>query len=284
MKRPAKLRLFTPLRLILMMLTLALALHSSISAQSYSDSLSSDAHAHLDSICAHFQITPCCSTTIKSCIEQRPGCSLAPRIKNFAAWMLLRGSDDATAIDEMQLRTTSLTPAQTLLIDTTMLPWAGNPAAPVTLVVYVSASCGLCKRVVAALYDSVTTGSLKNRAKLMAKPFGTGVGDLALFAAAKENHFWDYFIAVSRVTNRIDRDTVIAIAKRTGISTTPFIKLLDDPKLHYALQASKAEGTRNTVTVTPTIFINNQRYRSFKDPQWVVDGVMGVYEQRYKKK
>lgn len=282
MKKPSKRQFSTTLRLLLMAFTLALALHYSISAQSYSDSLSPDIHAHLDSICAHFRITPCCSTTIKSCIEQRPGCSLAPQLKNFAAWMLLRGNDDATVIYAMHRRTISLTPAQTFLIDTTMLPWAGNPAAPVTLVVYVSASCNLCKQVVAALYDSVTTGSLKNRAKLMAKPFGTGVGNLALFAAAKENHFWDFFLAVSRITNRIDRDTVIALAKRTGIATTKFTKLLNDPKLRYALQASKAEGTRNTVTVTPTIFINNQRYHSYKDPQWVVDGAIAIYTQRHK--
>jgi protein-disulfide isomerase len=36
----------------------------------------------------------------------------------------------------------------------------------------------------------------------------------------------------------------------------------------------RKEGERVGVTVTPTFFIGGKRYRSYKDPQWVVDAAL----------
>jgi hypothetical protein len=43
-------------------------------------------------------------------------------------------------------------------------------------------------------------------------------------------------------------------------------------------EASALEGESNGVTVTPTAFINNKRYRSYKDPKWIVDAALYEYE------
>jgi protein-disulfide isomerase len=57
-----------------------------------------------------------------------------------------------------------------------------------------------------------------------------------------------------------------------------FKNLLADASIRQRLEAFRKEGEINEVTVTPTFFINGKRYRSFKDPQWVVDAALYEYE------
>jgi hypothetical protein len=62
---------------------------------------------------------------------------------------------------------------------------------------------------------------------------------------------------------------VFPVLKRIHVQYSTCIK---------AAQASAREGVKNGVTVTPTVFINSKRYRSYKDPRWIVDAALFEYE------
>jgi hypothetical protein len=57
-------------------------------------------------------------------------------------------------------------------------------------------------------------------------------------------------------------------------------KLARDQKTLAMAQASTAETGANGVTVAPTIFFNHVRYKSYKDPRWLVDAAEYLYEVR----
>ncbi|MFW5960226.1 MAG: DsbA family protein, partial [Chitinivibrionales bacterium] len=64
-----------------------------------------------------------------------------------------------------------------------------------------------------------------------------------------------------------------------GISKRYFETLIESSGVKDLLDSSSAEARRNRVKVTPTFFINGKRYRSYKDPEWVVDAALFEYKQ-----
>ena len=67
---------------------------------------------------------------------------------------------------------------------------AGDPQAPVRVVVYACARCPFCKVLVPGLYQEVTQGKLKGKVRLYFRPFplkdhpGSSEGGLAMLGAA----------------------------------------------------------------------------------------------------
>ena len=165
------------------------------------------------------------------------------------------------------------------VIDTTSLQLAGNPKSPVTIVAYISSTCNLCKHIVSLLYESVNTGTLKGKAKLMAKPFGTGIGDIAFFVANDDGKFWELLMKMKDVKTRYKENDIIQMLENIGIDSNRSIKLLKYKKFKELLTASRTEGVKNGVKVTPTFFINHKRYSSYKEPQWVIDAALYEYEK-----
>ena len=143
---------------------------------------------------------------------------------------------------------------------------------------YASGSCSLCKRIVRELHASVTAGPLKGKAFLCVKPFTMGIADCALLAAQNQNRFWDYFLALSQVKERLSQVQLLRIADSLGLKKKVFWHDMNDASVKELLTRSANEARKNGVTVTPTFFINNCRYRSYKDSQWVIDAAEYRFE------
>ena len=150
---------------------------------------------------------------------------------------------------------------------------------------YISANCPLCKRVVSALYDSITTDTLlSGKFALVAKPIGTSIGNVALLAAGKEGRFWDYFRTLANDHSVLKEEAdILRVAQKAGITSATFQKNLSSSTLSKRLSAYHAESVRNEVKYTPTFFINNKRYSSYKDPRWVIDAALFEYDRVNKK-
>jgi Na+:H+ antiporter, NhaA family len=58
----------------------------------------------------------------------------------------------------------------------------------------------------------------------------------------------------------VDRQRLLEIAESVGLDTERFERDLDDPKLQQRVQEDLADGRRNGVRATPTIFIDGIRY------------------------
>ena len=132
------------------------------------------------------------------------------------------------------------------------------------------------------IYQSVTRGELRGKARLYAKPFGTGIGDLGMVAANKFGAVWPYLLAEAIQKNRIEDSTVMAIVDSLKIDKAAFTRILHEKATTTIMVQSRDEGKRNGVSFTPGILIDNRYYGSFKDPRWIIDAVMYRYELKHR--
>jgi protein-disulfide isomerase len=248
------------------------------------DTLSGNHLHQLDSIEHAFFLSQCCNTTMSDCLAKKPSCSIAARFHAFLKWLVARDTKSSTIAEELDKRYESLTSAKTASIDTAAFPVAGDRRAPVLIAGYVSATCPLCHVITRELYAAVTTGPLAGKAKFMAKPFGTGFANRSLSAMKDHGKYWEYFIAIANVKNRIDSMTVFRIADSLGITTAALKQRMKDSKIDSALAAVTKEANANGVSLVPTLFIDRVRYRSYKDPLWIIDAAEYRYQARMEKK
>jgi predicted DsbA family dithiol-disulfide isomerase len=80
-------------------------------------------------------------------------------------------------------------------------------------------------------------------------------------------------MALAKVQERLDRSVLIEVAEEIGLPRKKFVRLMESGKYDVPLAQSRKEALANKVKVTPTFFIDGQRYRSYKDPRWIVDAV-----------
>ena len=206
---------------------------------------------------------------------------MAHRLDMFIHWIdTSKGHNEpcSTKVAELKKRYESFKDTSTLLIDMSEVKCVGDADAPVIILLYVSVSCPLCERVYRGLYEEVKKGRLQHIAKLGIKVFGDRPKDIALIAAGRLNKQSDLLLALAEVKERLSVKIILQKAHEIGVPDSLFGVLLRDSTCIKAAQASAREGVKNGVTVTPTVFINSKRYRSYKDPRWIVDAALFEYE------
>ena len=261
------------------LIALLLAKVAAFAADSASEVLSPVQQTRLDSVRHSFRIASCDSLSIAECLKPAHRCPMAPHLADFSQWLVSKDKSDDEIKKDLAVRHDCLTSSQEFAIDLKGVPLAGDPKAPVTIVAYISAMCPLCKYICSELYQEVTSGTLKGKAKLAAKPFTAGTGDRALLAAAHFSKFWDYVAALNMRKVRPDEPILITVADSLGIPIPAFKGLLTDATSQTTLDHYHDEGIRNEVSITPTFFINGKRYRSYKDPRWVVDAALYEFQE-----
>lgn len=252
----------------------------------YFDSLKTDEQLLLlDSVVNSFVIPECCDTTLGKCLTIKPGCSIATRFYNFTSWLIMKNDPYDKCLKQLDKRYTSFFSPDTFTLAPGPLPAAGDAASPITITVYISASCPLCKKVSIPLHMAVSEGGpLAQRAKLYLKPFTTRAGDLALMAANAQGKFWEFFLSLENENRRLDTRILLKKAKKSGLDLELFEKHIYEQTFEKKLKEIQNEAVSNGVTISPTLFINNRRYQSYKDPQWIIDAVEYEYYERTMKK
>jgi protein-disulfide isomerase len=161
---------------------------------------------------------------------------------------------------------------------------AGEPQAPVRVVIYACARCPFCKVIVPSLYRSVTEGALKGKARIYFQPFplkdhpGSTEGGFAMLAAARLGRFWPF---VTKVYDRYDAFCPKLLpewAAEAGMDLAVFEEKVADPKIREALVTAKQEGIRNKVEATPALFINGRRYVYEMRQDVIADVMLEAYE------
>ncbi len=238
----------------------------------------------LDSVCNSFNIKECCDTTLGTCLTLKPECSIAHRMYNFVSWLILKNDPFEKCMNQLNKRYISFFGPDTFSLKPAVLPSAGNPASPITVTVYISASCPLCKKVCIPLYMAVSKdGPLYQRARLVLKPFTTRAGDLALMAANAQGEFWKFYLSLENEHRRLDTRILMQKAKKLALDLELFEKHIYEQTFAKELMEIRNEAVTNGVTISPTLFINNRRYQSYKDPQWVIDAVDYEYFEHIQK-
>lgn len=227
-----------------------------------------------------FYIADGCSSTLAECIKNHPSCLLAQHLNAFAFWIDSIQSDEpcSSRVAALAERYASFIDTTHCAVDQHSLAFVGASNAPITLIVYVSGSCPLCKRVYKELYGEVTKGKLLDKAKMGVKVFSSRPADMALLAAKKFNKQSEFILSLANVEERISEKILLQKAAEIGLSQRRFYRMMRDSTLINEARVSAQEAGKNGVTIAPTAFINNKRYRSYKDARWIVDAVIVEYE------
>jgi hypothetical protein len=232
-----------------------------------------------------FRIKECGQSTLAECAATRSDCAIASRLHAFGFWIDTLQNDKpcSTKVAALAERYEGFNDTARYGIDLHEVAFVGSADAPVTLLLYVSATCPLCKKVYRELFSEVTRRKLLGKAKMGIKVFSIKGGDIALLAAKKFNKQSDLLLSLANVEERISEKIVLEKAHDISLPDSAFRALLKDSVLIRIAEKSALEGSKNGVTVTPTVFINNKRYRSYKDPQWIVDAALYEFETLTKK-
>ncbi len=263
------------------MITTFLSIQPVIAFGNYFDSLSADSQILLLDTCINsFTVKECCDTTLGACLTMKPECTIAKRLYNFCSWLIMQNDPYIDILTQLDKRYKSFFGPDSFTIAPPFLQAAGDSASPIIITAYISASCPLCKRVCIPLYLSVADdGPIAHRAQLSLKPFTTRIGDRALMAANAQGKFWEYYLSLEKEKKRLDKRIVKNKAKKIGLDMKRFEKDLTSKEFENRLIQFREEALANGVTISPTLFINNRRYQSYKDPQWVIDAVDYEYHE-----
>jgi len=245
--------------------------------------LTAQQKAAIDSIRNVYRI-PGCAGTLARNAREAAACPMAAHLDTFLTWVA--GIESTTTAIGAQLdnRYKALVCDSVMAIDTAGYPALGDPHAPVLAVLYASSLCPLCKYVLSGILAAMDGGPLAHAVRLVVKPFAGAPGDRAFMAALAMGKAWDLERVLSHVKERTDQRVVMRIADSIGLDTTRLKPAMNDPAVSRKLEASRDEGKRNGVSVTPGIFINRHPYHNYKDPQWVIDALQYAVEMQKARK
>lgn len=207
----------------------------------------------------------CCDGTLLACLSRKPVCPLVTRLANDVCRRAGAGQSQADIERELSRRAASVQSPR-VQIDTSGSTIAGDPNAKVEIVAYLCARCPYCSKLTPKLYESVTQGRLKGKAKLIVRPFPirshqhSTVGGMAMMAAQSLGKYWEMLLHMYQNFERFDPEKLPDCAASKGMDKERFSRLLTDPTLRNQLAAAKKEGIRNGVDATPTVFVNRRKY------------------------
>lgn len=248
-------------------------------AINYLDSITHDEHLlKFDSIITQYPLKNDCGKTIEECSKNNPNSTLAVRLENFIAWLVIRNKNTESIYHQLDKRVLSFYPKEIYNFTAPIIKPAGDPSSPVKLIAYVKASCSLCKRVVIPMHMAVNNELLKGIATLEIRPMMDSPGNRALLAAEKQQKGWDFFLALEEEERRLDYEIIKEIAQKIELDMIEFEKDFYSIDITNKLLHLRDEATQNGFNTAPTLYINKNRYQSYKDPKWLIDAIEYKYE------
>jgi protein-disulfide isomerase len=228
----------------------------------------------------------CCSDSLKVCLDSKPVCPLATRLRRAIVRMASAGLSKAQIEAALGARRATMHadgPAAAIVAEDPFR--AGNPKAPVTLAVYACPRNEVCAKVIPDLYREVTAGRLKDKATLLYRPFFPADSREALecgrglYAAAYQGQFWPYLLHLCLEREHLTQATLRDWAGSHGLDRCIFDQTCERASTAAWLQASRKEGLANGVTAAPAAFINGRRIQGSIDLETLVDLVEEEHER-----
>lgn len=147
----------------------------------------------------------------------------------------------------------------------------GNSSAPIKMVMYMSMTCPLCKRLYNELIDSLSVNQLGKKVAVTAVPFTNNESDRLYSASFKWGKQVALLKALHPVKERVTPELVLSIADSLGINKDELLNHAHSKEIIVLTARSRDIGIAAGVKVTPTFFVNGVRYSSYKDIRWVLD-------------
>lgn len=209
----------------------------------------------------------CCDGTLAECLKRSPVCPLVTRLANDVCRRAGAGQSKADIERELQRRAMSVTSPK-VQIDTRGAAVAGDPNARVEIVLYLCARCPYCSRLLPQLYESVTSGKLKGKARIVVRPFpirshpGSTEAAKAMLAAQRQGKLFEFLLHLYKNFDRFDPAKLPECAAAAGLDAERFRRDMADPAVERILVEAKKEGIRNRVEATPSVYVNGRKYHA----------------------
>jgi protein-disulfide isomerase len=218
---------------------------------------------------------------LESKVNRLRPCKIAFHLGEFSEYLIKeKNLACSMVVYETQNRYYALTDTQNYNIEYQPYSWLGLTDAPIKITMYISMSCPLCKRIYGDLYDSLTSNKeLYKMMKLGVLCFSDTRIDRALEGLSKSGKQADFLKKCSKVKERLSEKIIEQIANSLGINPIELWKQADAEETVLWVKKTRQEAIKNGVTVTPTFFINNKRYHSYKDARWVIDAVKYILKE-----
>lgn len=230
----------------------------------------------------------CCDQPLAACLAARPRCALAVRLAANVCRRVSAGEDDARIARALALRARMAQAAQLdppATIDLAEAPVAGDPAAPVAVVIYAGPRGTHCARLTPPVHAAVEGGALRGKARLYLKPFPlrsnphSKEAGLAFVAAQRLGKLWEFALHSYARFDEFAPALQPEWAAAIGLDRAEFERLVADPATAEQLSASKLEGLENGVDSTPTVFIDGHRYLGENEVDELVDTVAEAHDR-----
>ena len=145
------------------------------------------------------------------------------------------------------------------------LRWGGAGRAGVTLLIYGDYLCPYCRRIRGVIKRLRT--ALGDRLTYVFRHFpnerahpGAEFAARAAEAATLQGRFWEMHDALYDREPPLTREHVLDAAVSAGLDMQRFARDVADPAVAERVDEDLADGRRNGVSGTPTIFVDGQRY------------------------
>ena len=102
---------------------------------------------------------------------------------------------------------------------------------------------------------------------------GAEFASRAAEAAARQGKFWEMHDALYAHDRGLNEAAVLEIAKSIGLDMAKFGRDLDDKAVRQRVEDDLADGRRNGVSGTPTIFVDGERYDGAWDFYSMLEGL-----------
>jgi Na+:H+ antiporter, NhaA family len=154
----------------------------------------------------------------------------------------------------------------------------GEGRDPVTVLIYGDFLCPYCRRLRQVLLR--LRKALGERLAYVFRQFpnerahpGAEFAAQASEAAARQGRFWEMHDALYDREMPLNREHVLEAARAIGLDMDRFTRDLADPQIRERVEEDVADGRRNGVTGTPTIFVDGQRYDGAWDFYSMLEGL-----------
>ncbi|RMF86915.1 MAG: thioredoxin [Nitrospirae bacterium] len=213
----------------------------------------------------------CNKGSLANCILKDKSCGVSRRFARQAIAELRTGGRivaarkgvDAYARQRaQQRRRPRLDPNKQYPIAVGDAPVQGPEAAPVTVVAYLDDQCPFCRRAWPTLKK--LRQQFPDKVRLVVKqhplPFHKQARPAAraALAAGEQGKYWEYQDRLFAPGQRLDRESLIQIARDLGLDVDRFTRDMDSGRFDQRIDQESAEAVAMGATGTPTTFINGK--------------------------
>jgi len=213
----------------------------------------------------------CAKGSLANCIAKDKSCSISRNFAHQAIAELRTGGKIVAARNGVaaykkskaqQAKRPRLNPNKQYDVKVGDAPANGPSDAPVTVVAYLDYQCPFCRRAWPTLEK--LRADFPDKVRLVVKqhalPFHkqARTASRAALAANEQGRFWEYQERIFKPGQKIDRDSLIALAGSLKLDVARFTEAIDSTRFDAQIDGEGAEAVGLGATGTPTTFINGK--------------------------